>query len=103
MPSTTPLQALFLMNDPLAHRVAARFAGRVLAAAPEEAGRLVAAYQLTLNRAPDAEEQRECAEFLQQYRAKLATLKTPLDQLELKTWTALARALLSGNEFVFVD
>ena len=103
LPSTTPLQALFLMNDPLAHRVAARFAGRVLAAAPEEAVRLVVAYQLAVNRSPDPEEQRDCAEFLQQYRTKLTTLKTPPDQLELKTWTALARALLSGNEFVFVD
>ena len=34
---------------------------------------------------------------------KLATLKTNGDQRELQTWSAFARALLSVNEFVFVD
>ena len=38
LPSTTPLQALFLMNDPLAHAAAAKFAARVIAAAPDERG-----------------------------------------------------------------
>ncbi len=103
LPSTTPLQALFLMNDPLVHREAATLAGRVLAVAPTEAARLALVYQLALNRAPAADEQRECAEFLQKYRTKLLGLRTPSDQLDSKTWTALARALMSGNEFVFVD
>ena len=42
-------------------------------------------------------------EFLQKYRDKLTALKVPADQLERQAWEALARALLSGNEFVFVD
>src|SRR5204863_1831280 len=36
LPSTTPLQALFLMNDPFAHNVASKFAQRVLADAKDE-------------------------------------------------------------------
>src|SRR5205807_1408714 len=52
LPSTTPLQALFLMNDPLAHQVATKFARRIVAAAPDEAGRLAGAYRLALNRLP---------------------------------------------------
>jgi len=103
LPSTTPLQALFLMNDPLAHREADAFAARLIAAAGDETARLTLAYAIAFNRAPDSDERVECAGFLSQYRAKLFDLKTPPAQLEGKTWSALARALLGSNEFVYVD
>jgi hypothetical protein len=103
LPSTTPLQALFLMNGSLAHSAAASFANRVVGSTADEAARLELAYQLAFNRSPDSDEQRECGEFLQKYRDKLTALKVPADQLERQAWGALARALLSGNEFVFVD
>ncbi len=98
------MQALFLMNDPLAHGVAARIrpARSRRAHGRSRRGSLLA-YQLALNRSPNPEEQQDCAEFLQTVSRKLTTLKTPADQLELQTWAALARALMSGNEFVFVD
>ncbi|MSU78499.1 MAG: DUF1553 domain-containing protein [Gemmataceae bacterium] len=105
LPSTTPLQALFLMNDPLAHNVAAKFSQRVLSNtnAKGETARLTLAYQLALSRLPTAEELAECAEFLQRYRTRLTMLKTPANQVETQAWAAFSRALLSGNEFVFVD
>ena len=103
LPSTTPLQALFVMNDPLAHGASAKFASRVIAATADEPGRIAAAYQLALNRAPEADESLACTEFLFSYREKLSMLKTPTDQLDLKAWSALARVILSSNEFVFVD
>lgn len=103
LPSTTPLQALFVMNDPLAHGVAAKFAGRVAAAAPEDSARLEFAYRLALNRSPTPDEQRDCADFLREYRAKLTEIKAAPGQVEPLTWAAFSRALLSGNEFVFVD
>ena len=103
LPSTTPLQALFVMNDPLAHAESAKLASRAIAADSDEPVRIAAAYQIAWNRPPTSDEQQECADFLKQYRDKLADLKTPPDQVELKAWSALARALLSSNEFVFVD
>jgi len=103
LPSTTPLQALFLMNDPLAHRASTNFAGRVIASATDDPARVSTAYQLALNRAPNADEQLECADFLKQYRESLTTLNTPADQIEPLAWAAFSRALLSGNEFLFVD
>jgi len=103
LPSTTPLQALFLMNGLLAHEVASSFAGRVLASGREEAPRLETAYQLAFNRSPNIDEQRQALEFVRVYREKLTTLQTPAEQLELETWSALARSLLSSNEFVFID
>jgi hypothetical protein len=103
LPSTTPLQALFMMNDPLAHAAAAKFAGRLISAGGDVPARVDRAFQLALNRSPDAAEERESEEFLQGYREKLAALKTPATQVELQTWSAFSRALLSGNEFAFID
>ncbi len=103
LPSTTPLQALFVMNDPLAHAESSKLASRAIGATLDEQSRIAAAYQIAWNRAPSSDEQQECAEFLKQYRSQLAELKTPPDQMELKAWSALARVLMSSNEFVFVD
>ena len=103
LPSTTPLQALFMMNDPLAHAQAAKFAARVNSMASDEAARVSVAYQMAWNRLPTNEEQLESASFLKQYREKLIELKTPADQIEPQTWSALSRALLSSNEFIYVD
>ncbi len=103
LPSTTPLQALFAMNDPLVHTEAAKFSALVLAGASDETARLALACRLAFNRPPDADEQQECANFLRGYRDKLAALTTPPNEVEPKAWTALARVLLGSNEFVFVD
>ena len=101
--STTPLQALFLMNDPLAHRAATKFAERIIAAGTDEGSRIQLAHKVALNRSADSDEEKTCVEFLRNYREKLTALKTPVDQIEQTVWAALARALLSTNEFVFVD
>jgi hypothetical protein len=103
LPSTTPLQALFLMNDPLAHDVAAKFAERLSASAPEPSPRLALAYQLAFSRLPTQEEQEECIEFLQRYRDRLTAPKIPVSEVEARTWAAFSRALLCANEFIFVD
>jgi hypothetical protein len=103
LPTTTPLQALFLMNDPLAHDVATGLGRRLIASAPEAPARLTFAYRLTLGRAPSSDELHDCTEFLLQYRDRLTALRTPADQLEPLTWAAFARALLSANEFVYID
>lgn len=101
--STTPLQALFIMNDPLSHRAADKLAERLIAATPDESERQTLAFQIALNRLPTVEESQECREFLRQYREKSAPLKQPASQLERQTWSAFARAVLSGNELIFVD
>jgi Protein of unknown function (DUF1553)/Protein of unknown function (DUF1549)/Planctomycete cytochrome C len=103
LPSTTPLQALFMLNDRLAHDAATKFAQRVLAGAKDESGRLALAYQLALSRLPTYDERQDCSDFLQRFRARLVTLKAPADQHELLSWAAFSRALISTNEFVFVD
>ncbi|QDU29525.1 Planctomycete cytochrome C [Anatilimnocola aggregata] len=103
LPSTTPLQALFLMNDSFAHDSAAKLAALAIASQAEEPKRIEFLYQTTLTRAPNSEEVSECSDFLQKYRAALAAKGAPPPQVEPEAWSALARVLLSGNEFAFVD
>ncbi len=101
--STTPLQALFLMNDPLTHGAAKEFAQRVTTSTSDELTRLATTYRWAFSRVPSDAELAECREFLQTYRTQLSALKTPADQLESQAWSALARALMSSNEFIFID
>jgi len=99
LPTTTPLQALFVMNDPLAHAAASGLASRALAAAPDDAARIRTAWRLAVARDPAAEELQECLEFLDRYRAAVGSA----GDREVQAWSALGRSLLSMNEFVYVD
>ncbi len=85
--STTPLQALNLLNDPFMLDQAERFAARLRKeagdAAPDQVRR---AFRLALGRDPSAEE------------AAAAEKLVRADGL-----AAFCRALFNANEFVFVD
>jgi len=81
--TNVPLQRLFWMNskfvDQQAHALAERFSG-------DDEARIRAAYRTLFSRQPDAEE-----------------LKLGLEYLRRGEWPSYARALLSSNEFTFVD
>jgi hypothetical protein len=94
LPTTSPLQALFWMNDPFFHGRADAAAKRFLAAAEGEAERLGLAFETVLGRPPRPEESRRCREHLNASRADLG---------EPGAWASLVRVLLSSNEFLYVD
>lgn len=100
--STTPLQALFLMNDPFVHEQAREFARRILAAAADERSRIEFAYRSALGRPPTPGELDQCVGFLQQVRQRLGASADPA-AAELEVWQSMVRALLRLNEFVYVD
>jgi hypothetical protein len=101
--STTPLQALYLMNDPFMHAQAKKFAERVRNERKEDAGRIERAYLLLYGRPPSAEEASAAKEYLVKVQEKLEASGTPTEQLPAKAWESLARALFLGNEFVYLD
>jgi hypothetical protein len=101
--STTPLQALFLLNDPLVHAQAEGFASRVLAAAPDEAARVALAFHRLLGRPATAEERARAHAFLDAARDTLRANGTPGDQVETAAWAAFARSLFRLTEFVYLD
>jgi hypothetical protein len=85
--TTTPIQALALMNNSFVIRMADRFADRVAAeieSNPAAQSQLV--YSFALGRSPGAGELDETTEFIARYGL-----------------SAFCRVVLNSNEFVYVD
>jgi hypothetical protein len=101
--STTPLQALFLMNDPFVHDQARKFAARLLAERPTDGERIDRAYRLALGRPPSSDERTMGETYLSRVRAKLQDARTPTAQQTVMAWESYVRALLMTNEFVYVN
>ena len=97
--STTPLQALFLMNDPFVHEQAQGVRGPAADASERttrsgSSGRIV----LLFGRPPSAEEQRPQRSTWRRCERKLSQSDAPA-----KAWESLVRALFMSNEFVYVN
>ncbi|MBX5495847.1 MAG: PSD1 domain-containing protein [Bryobacteraceae bacterium] len=84
--TNVPLQRLFLMNSPFVERQAQALAARLEAGSGSTEDRIRNAYRLVFGRQPEPEELRLGQDFLA--KAK---------------WLMYARALLTSNEFLFVD
>ena len=85
--TTTPLQALAMLNGSLILRMADRFAERVQhEAGPDIASQIALAYELAYGRPPTAQE--------------LKAARLVVDSHGLPT---LARAIFNSNEFLYVD
>ena len=96
--STTPLQALYLMNDPFVHAQAKKFAERVRSEAKDDAARIQRAYLLLFGRAPTADEVTRATDYLAAVAKKAGG-----ERAAETAWESLARALFLSNEFVYLD
>jgi hypothetical protein len=101
--TTTPLQALFLLNDPLVHQQAERFAGRIEREGDNDNARIARAYQLALSRPPSHEESTEVEQFLTAVRTKLQQVGKSPEEAEHEAWKSFARVLFRLNEFCYLD
>jgi hypothetical protein len=101
--STTPLQSLFLLNDPFVHEQARRFAARLLAERSDDAGRIRWAYLLALSRPPSDEERAAGEDYVARVRDKLGAAGSSETQRATGPWESYVRALLMTNEFVYVE
>jgi hypothetical protein len=111
--STTPQQALTLLNDPTFVEAARVLAESLLRLPAEE--RLDAGFLRVLARPPEARERTSLEAFLTQQRAAFRErpedaraltsvgfkpVPEAVDRVELAAWTAVARALLNLNETI---
>ncbi|HXD87945.1 MAG TPA: PSD1 and planctomycete cytochrome C domain-containing protein [Urbifossiella sp.] len=108
--STTPLQALYLMNDPFVHAQAKKFAAGLLGreakseisreaeSAEPSAQRIERAYLLLFGRPPSNDE----VAAAKQYLAAVAK-QVGGKQATKAAWESLARAMFLSNEFVYLD
>ena len=101
--STTALQALYLLNNEFVHQQADRLAVRVGMAHDTTSARLTLAYNLLYSRPPTKAEIVAADEFLSKYRTTLAGTSVPAEEHNRKALSALMRALLGANEFLYVD
>jgi uncharacterized protein DUF1553/uncharacterized protein DUF1549/cytochrome c len=101
--SVTPVQALFLMNSPFMHEQSDRFAVRVGMAYDTLQERIEYAFRLAYGRAPRPEEIREAQDYLRRTRLELQAGGAPVDQLNRNALASYLRAVLSSNEFLYVD
>jgi hypothetical protein len=93
--STTPLQALLLLNGRLVNDEAVHFASRVVdLAGPDRSAQVRVAYELALTRQPTTEEIRDALEFLK---------SEPEGGTASDALAGLCRVLFNLNEFVYVD
>jgi mono/diheme cytochrome c family protein len=103
MTSTTPLQALFLLNDPFVHGQAKLIADRIRSASNESAARVALAYELLFARPPTANEVTAAEHFLAEAIVRLKANGTTDEDAAVQAWEAYVRALLRLNEFVYLD
>ena len=102
--STTPLQALFFMNDPFAFECADHLVKRLESIAPHELERVHLAYEWLLARPPAPEELAWSIGFVRQYEDELRRSTTqPAGQTPRSALSSLVRVLMSSNEFMFLD
>ena len=101
--TTTPLQALFAMNDKFVHTQAGAFGARLLAAPGHDRERIDLACQLALGRPARPDEIREALAYLARAETQMAALDSSPAARRLAAWSSYARALLGSNEFLFVD
>src|SRR5204863_6890543 len=99
--STTPLQALFLLNDPLVHEQAKRFTAQIVSSAGDDGARINSAYELALSRPANADEISGAKEFLAAAREKLKSSDSAVEKVEAEAWQAFVRVILRLNEFVY--
>jgi hypothetical protein len=101
--STTPLQALYLMNNPFVHQQADYFAVRVGMAYDTLPQRVDYAFLLAYGRPAKLAEIREAIAYIQEVRQELLAVKTPTDQLTRATLASYLRVVLGSDEFLYVE
>ena len=85
--TTTPLQALTLMNNAMVLHLSDAFATRLVReAGPDAEAQVTLAYRLALGRPPEADELAEASGVVGRFGA-----------------AALARAIFNSNEFIYLD
>ncbi len=93
--STTPLQALYLLNDPLVHRQAERLTQVVLKNKQTTSDRIEYLFEQLFSRLPNGSERLAAEQYLTRAEAQLGSGE--------QAWQSLVRSLFRLNEFVYLD
>jgi hypothetical protein len=100
---SSPIQALFFMNDPLAYECADKFAARIEADRKEEDQRIDEAFRMCFSRPPDSEEIEVAHEYLRDVKEKLKAAGVEWEHLPHAAWSSYLRVVLGSDEFFYID
>jgi hypothetical protein len=100
--STTPIQALYLMNNGFVYEQAGRFAERINRSG-NDADRIDRAYRLAVSRPATDEEIQQANDYIAQVTEALKQTDLPADQHTKVAVSSFCRVLFSSNEFLFVE
>jgi Protein of unknown function (DUF1553) len=98
--TTTPTQALLMLNSTFMQQQAQAFAARLLRDVPDdENARVDLAFRLAFGRPARAQEKEQIRAFLAEQARRLPAAA----DLRQAPWTELCLVLLNANEFMYVD
>lgn len=103
MTTTTPLQALYLLNDPFFHTQAQLVSQRVQAHIGDEVDRVRYAYEMILGRLPNDAELMDSQTFLSDAQTLLQQNGSAREHLPRLAWDSYVRTLLRLNSFVYIE
>ena len=106
VPSSTPLQALTLMNDGFVVKSAEQMAERAVKLAGESAPasqKIEALYSIALLRKPTDVEIVACEDHLKKQHDLFTRANLNPTEADRKAFDTLSQALLSSNEFLYID
>ena len=102
--TTVASQALFMMNGPIMKRACECLAEILLSRRDrDDRGRLEGACRRIFGRPAAAEELSEWGSFLERYQAAAMSAGERPERCRRVAWQGMCRALLSSNEFVYVN
>ena len=99
IPSSTPLQALTLANDPMILEIAAGLGRRLMEDAASDEDRIQRAFELVLARAPSESEAVIVKRHLESQRRRRGEAGDAPASVEQSAWAAVARVLFNLAEF----
>jgi hypothetical protein len=99
--TTVPLQQLFVLNSPLMAEGAKALAAKCCKADEDNGARIEFAFEQVFGRPATDEELQLGLEFLTRWED--ASDESGDDDVQLSRWEQYAQALLSTNEFLFID
>jgi len=99
----TPIQALFFMNSEMVHETSGVITRRLIEMQPNEQRRIESAYRTALGRTASKEELARASQYIAGVRKELQNSGAAADEQGPDALASYLRALLAGNEFLFVD
>lgn len=101
--TTTPTQALYLMNSPFVQGQSRSFAQRIRSAGADDSARIRFAIETVYGRTPSVEEVARHQQFVARCHERAAAAGKTGDEQSLEAWASFARVLWTSNEFLFVE